>query len=41
MTEQNNTIELVEQQDSRADALASVVLVLTFVAACIFWVANQ
>ncbi len=31
----------VEHEDSIADAIAAVALVLIFVAACIFWISGQ
>ena len=31
----------IEQEDSVADAVAAVALVLIFVAACIFWISGQ
>ena len=31
----------VEKEDSIADAIAAVSLVLIFVAACIFWISGQ
>ncbi len=36
-----NQTEMLEPGDSKADALAAVVLVAVFVATCIFWVAGQ
>lgn len=36
-----NEIEMQEHGDSLADAIAAVVLVCVFVAACVFWVAGQ
>lgn len=37
----NEQVNLVETQDSKADAIAAVILVVTFVATCVFWVAGQ
>ena len=36
-----NQTEMLEPGDSKADAFAAVVLVVVFVATCIFWVAGQ
>ncbi len=37
----NEQIEMQEQGDSVADAIAAVSLVAIFVATCIFWVSGQ
>jgi hypothetical protein len=37
----NEPIELEESNDSVADAVAAVVLIAIFVAACVFWVSGQ
>jgi hypothetical protein len=37
----NDRFEMQEQGDSFADAVAAVVLIAVFVAACIFWVSSQ
>jgi hypothetical protein len=34
-------VEMQEQGDSVADAIAAVVLIAIFVATCIFWIAGQ
>lgn len=34
-------IEMPEQGDSVADAISAVVLIVVFVAACVFWVSTQ
>lgn len=34
-------IEMSEQGDSVADAISAIVLILVFVAACVFWVSTQ
>ncbi|MGH1486180.1 MAG: hypothetical protein ACRBCI_08155 [Cellvibrionaceae bacterium] len=34
-------IEMQEEGDSIADAVAAIVLIVVFVAACIFWVSTQ
>lgn len=36
-----NEVEMQEQGDGKADALAAVVLITVFVVACIFWVSGQ
>ena len=36
-----NQTEMLDTGDSKADALAAVVLVVVFVATCIFWIAGQ
>lgn len=37
----NDPIETSNQGDSKADALAAIVLIVVFVAACVFWVSIQ
>ncbi len=37
----NNPNKMQEQDDSCVDAVAAVVLILVFVAACVFWVSTQ
>lgn len=37
----NDQIEIQEEGDSAADAIAAIVLIVVFVAACIFWVSSQ
>ncbi len=34
-------IQMMEQGDSVADAIAAIALVLIFVSTCVFWVAGQ
>jgi len=37
----NDQIEIQENSDSVADAIAAIVLISVFVIACIFWVSAQ
>lgn len=37
----NDHIEIQEEGDSVADAISAVVLIVVFVAACVFWVSSQ
>jgi len=37
----SETHNMSENGDSWADALAAVVLIVVFVAACVFWVSSQ
>lgn len=37
----DNQTEMLEHGDSKADALAAVVLVAVFVATCVFWISGQ
>lgn len=37
----NDRIEIQEEGDSVADAISAVVLIVVFVAACVFWVSSQ
>ncbi len=37
----DNNIHMQEEGDSFADSIAAVVLIVIFVATCIFWVAGQ
>ena len=37
----NDELEMIETGDSVADAVAAIVLISVFVAACIFWVSGQ
>jgi hypothetical protein len=34
-------IQMMEQGDSVADAIAAVALILIFVTACVFWISGQ
>lgn len=34
-------IQMMEQGDSVADAVAAIALVLIFVSTCVFWIAGQ
>jgi len=36
-----NEIEMQEPGDSKADAVAAIVLVAVFVVTCVFWVSSQ
>lgn len=38
---EHQDIEMQEQGDSNADAIAALVLVGVFVATCIFWISSQ
>ena len=38
---EQNRVEMQDSGDSLADAVAAVVLVAVFVAACVFWVSTQ
>ena len=33
--------EIIRQEDSKLDAIAAVVIILSLVAAAVFWVSNQ
>lgn len=37
----NDRLDIREEGDSWADAAAAVVLIVVFVAACVFWVSSQ
>lgn len=37
----DDEIQMVEQGDSAADAIAAIALILIFVSACIFWISGQ
>lgn len=37
----NDHINLQEEGDSVADAVSAIVLIVVFVAACVFWVSSQ
>ena len=37
----NEELQMQEQGDSTADAIAAVALIAIFVTACIFWVSGQ
>jgi len=37
----NDEIQMAEQGDSAADAIAAVALILIFVTTCIFWINGQ
>lgn len=37
----NDDIQMQEEDDSMADAVAAIALVAIFVATCIFWVSGQ
>ncbi len=37
----NQEIQMQEQGDSAADAIAAIVLIAIFVTTCIFWVSGQ
>jgi hypothetical protein len=37
----NDRLEMQEEGDSVADAVAAIVLIVVFVAACVFWVSTQ
>jgi len=38
---EENKINLEDQEDSKIDAIAATLLILTLSAAVVFWVANQ
>ncbi|MFT5117089.1 MAG: hypothetical protein ACI9NY_000617 [Kiritimatiellia bacterium] len=37
----NERIDIQEEGDSVADAISAIVLIVVFVAACVFWVSSQ
>jgi hypothetical protein len=37
----NDRIDIQEEGDSVADAISAIVLIVVFVAACVFWVSSQ
>lgn len=37
----NDPIEMKEEGDSFADAIAAIVLISVFVTACVFWISSQ
>lgn len=37
----NDEIQMTEQGDSAADAIAAIALILIFVTTCIFWISGQ
>jgi len=37
----NEPVQSAEDGDGAADAISAIVLIVVFVAACIFWVSNQ
>lgn len=37
----NNQINVQDQSDSTADAIAAIALIAIFVATCIFWISGQ
>ncbi len=37
----NEEIDMQEHGDTVADAISAVVLIVVFVAACVFWVSSQ
>lgn len=37
----NNDIQVQHEEDSIADSIAAVVLIVIFVATCLFWVSGQ
>jgi hypothetical protein len=37
----NDDIQMAEQGDSAADAIAAIALILIFVTTCIFWINGQ
>ena len=37
----NDQVELPEEGDSAADAIAAILLICVFVTACVFWVSSQ
>lgn len=37
----NEQIDIQEEGDSVADAISAIVLIVVFVAACIFWISGQ
>jgi hypothetical protein len=37
----NERIDIQEEGDSVADAVSAIVLIVVFVAACIFWISGQ
>ncbi len=39
--EMDEDIQMMEQGDSIADAVAAVALILIFVSTCVFWISGQ
>jgi hypothetical protein len=37
----NERIDIQEEGDSVADAISAIVLIVVFVAACVFWISGQ
>ncbi len=37
----NDRLDVQDKDDSSADAIAAIVLIVVFVAACVFWVSSQ
>lgn len=37
----NNEMQIQHEEDSVADSIAAVVLIVIFVATCLFWVSGQ
>ena len=37
----NEQIDIQEEGDSVADAISAIVLIVVFVAACVFWISGQ
>lgn len=37
----NDPVEIQEEGDSVADAIAAIVLISVFVTACVFWISTQ
>lgn len=38
---EDENIQMMEQGDSMADAVAAVALILIFVTTCVFWISGQ
>ncbi len=38
---EDESIQMMEQGDSMADAVAAVALILIFVTTCVFWISGQ
>ncbi len=38
---EDDNIQMMEQGDSMADAVAAVALILIFVTTCVFWISGQ
>ncbi|WP_353303960.1 hypothetical protein [Sessilibacter corallicola] len=41
MSNTNNDVQMQHEEDNIADSIASVVLIVIFVATCLFWISGQ